>query len=210
MLSSIEIERPRLTPVLTERDLGFVLEALAKPPYEPLVGASLKLSTHKPVFLLAMASVEKRSKLQALVFGPKCLGSGVMLNLSPELMPKNQGPSQTNEPSYVPAVPGEKFEFDTPKCPMRSLRDNPKFMKDHPVLHKGRRLLFIPLKNKNAGKELSAATIFRLICNTIVDSHASFEKSKSLPKTDKARKVREIATLSQLFVKVDFADCYES
>ena len=45
MLSSMEIERPRLTPVLTEKDLGFVLEALAKPPYEPLWGASLKLST---------------------------------------------------------------------------------------------------------------------------------------------------------------------
>ena len=95
--------------------LGIVLEALAKPPYEPLWEASLKLSTHKPIFLLAMASVEKRSKLQALVLGPKYLGSGVMLNCSPELMPKNQGPSQTNEPSYIPVVPRETFEFDTPK-----------------------------------------------------------------------------------------------
>ena len=95
--------------------LGIVLEALAKPSYEPLWEASLKFFTHKPIFLLAMASVEKRSKLQALVLGPKYLGSGVILNFSPEIMPKNQGPSKTNEPSYVPAVPRETFEFDTLK-----------------------------------------------------------------------------------------------
>ena len=76
---------------------------------------------------------------------------------------------------------------------MRSLWYNHKFKKDYPVL----------CKNNNACKELSAAAIFRLICNTIVDSHASLEKSKSLPKTDKVRKVRGVTTSLQLFVKVD-------
>ena len=56
MISSVELQRPRLTPILPECDLGFVLETLNKPPYELLREASLKHLTHKTVFLLAMAS----------------------------------------------------------------------------------------------------------------------------------------------------------
>ena len=40
MIMSMELQRPRLTPVLPQWDLGIVLEALSKPPYEPLKPAS--------------------------------------------------------------------------------------------------------------------------------------------------------------------------
>ena len=36
MIASMELQRPRITPVLPQWDLGVVLEALSKPPYEPL------------------------------------------------------------------------------------------------------------------------------------------------------------------------------
>ena len=36
MITSMELQRPRVTPVLPQWDLGIVLEALSKPPYEPL------------------------------------------------------------------------------------------------------------------------------------------------------------------------------
>ena len=36
MIASMELQRPRTTPVLPQWDLGVVLEALSKPPYEPL------------------------------------------------------------------------------------------------------------------------------------------------------------------------------
>ena len=49
-------------------DLGIVLEALSKPPYEPLQEASLKHLTLKTDFLLAMSSAGRCSELQALVF----------------------------------------------------------------------------------------------------------------------------------------------
>ena len=55
MVMSMKLQRPRLTPVLPQWDLGIVLEALTKPPYEPLREASLKQLTLKTVFLLAMA-----------------------------------------------------------------------------------------------------------------------------------------------------------
>ena len=61
MITSVEVQRevlgrPRRTSVLPQWDLGIVLKALSKPPYEPLRKASLK---H-----LAL----RRSELQALVF----------------------------------------------------------------------------------------------------------------------------------------------
>ena len=109
MIMSMELQRPRLTPVLPQWDLGIVPEALSKPPYEPLREASLKHLTLKTVFLLAMASVGS-SKLQALVFDPqyiqfKPMGAGVTLYFTPEFMRKNQRPNQVNDPWYIPAVP---------------------------------------------------------------------------------------------------------
>ena len=93
----MELVRPRSTPVLPEWDLGDVLETLSKPPYEPLLEASLKHLTYKTVFLLAMASAGRCSGSEALVFNPKYLQFkylvfGVTCYFSPEFMRKNQRP----------------------------------------------------------------------------------------------------------------------
>ena len=84
----MELQRPRVTPVLPQWDLGIVLEALCRPPYEPLREAFLKHLALKTVFLLAMASAGRRSELQALVFDQKYIqfnpkGAGVTLYFSP-------------------------------------------------------------------------------------------------------------------------------
>ena len=88
VIMSIELQRPRLTPVLPQRDLCIVLEALSKPPFEPLREACFKHLTLKTVFLLAMASAGRCSELQALVFDPQCIqfkpkGAGVTLYFTP-------------------------------------------------------------------------------------------------------------------------------
>ena len=113
MIVSMELQRPRVTPVLPQWDLGIVLEALSKPPYEPLREASFKHLTLKTVFLLAMASAGTRSELHALRFDPNYIqfkpkGAGVTLYFSPEFMRKNQKPNQVNDPWYIPAVPTGK------------------------------------------------------------------------------------------------------
>ena len=77
MIASMELQRPRVMPVLPQWDLGIVLEALSKPPYEPLWEASLKHLTFKTVFLLAMASAGRRSELQALVFARNMYSSNL-------------------------------------------------------------------------------------------------------------------------------------
>ena len=43
MIASMELQRPRVTPVLPQWDIGIVLEALCRPPYEPLREASLNI-----------------------------------------------------------------------------------------------------------------------------------------------------------------------
>ena len=68
MITSMELQRPRMTPVPPQWDLDIILETLSKPPYVPLREASLKHLTLKTFFLLAMASAGRRSELQALVF----------------------------------------------------------------------------------------------------------------------------------------------
>ena len=168
MIVSMDLQRPRVTPVFPQWDLGIVLEALSKPPCEPLREASFKHLTLKTVFLLAMASAGRRSKLQALRFDQNYLqfkpqGAGVTLYFSPEFMRKNQKPNQVNDPWYIPAVPTGKSEFGAPNCPVTALRYYHRHLTEHPELGKDKRRLFVPIKENNAGKELSASTISRWI-----------------------------------------------
>ena len=208
MIASMELQRPRSTLVLPQWDLGVVLEALAKPPYEPLREASFKYLTLKTVFLLAVASAGRRSELHALRFDQNYIqfkpkGAGVTLYFSPEFMRKNQKPNRVNDPWYIPAIPTGKPEFGAPNCPVRALRYYHRYLTEHPELRKDRLRLFVPIKDNNAGKELSAASISRWICSTIVDSHTAIQDSKNLPRSVKAHEVRAVATSLQLFNKVD-------
>ena len=128
MIASMELQRPRITPVLPQWDLGVVLVlVLSKSPYEPLREASFKHLTLKTVFLLAMASAGRRSELHVLRFDQNYIqfkpkGAGVTLYFSPEFMCKNQKPNQVNDPWYIPAIPTGKPEFGAPNCPVRALR----------------------------------------------------------------------------------------
>ena len=202
MIASMELQRPKVTPILPQWNLGIVLEALSKSPYKPLREASLKHLTLKTVFLLAMASAGRRSELQALMFDQKYIqfkpkGAGVTLYFSPECMRKNQKLSQVNDPWYIPAVPTGKSEFGAHNCPVRDLHYCHRYLTEHPELRKDRRRLFVPIKDNNAGKELSAATISRWIYTTIVNSHAAIQNSKSFSGSVKAHEVRLVATSLQ-------------
>ena len=162
-----------------------------------------------------MASAGRRTELQALkfdqnyiLFKPK--GAGVTLYFSPEFMRKDQKPNQVNDPWYIPAVPIGKSEFGAPSCPVRALRYYHRHLTKHPELRKDRCRLFVPIKDNNAGKELSASTISRWICTTIVDSHAAIQNSRNLPGSVKAHEVRAVATSLQLFNKVDLHSVMEA
>ena len=90
-------------------------------------------------------------------------------------MHKIQKPNQVNDPWYMPGVTTRKSNFAL-NCPVRALRYYHRYINEHLELRKGRRHLFVSIKDNNAGKELSAATVSRWICTTIVDSHAALRE----------------------------------
>ena len=211
----MELQRPRVTLVFPQWDLGIVLEALSKPLCEPLREASFKHLTLKTVFLLAMASAGRRSELQVLRFDQNYIqfkpkGAGVTLYFSPEFMRKNQKPNQVNDPWYIPAVPTGKSVFGAPNCPVRALHYYHRHLTEHPELGKDKHRLLVPIKDNNAGKELSASTISSWICTTIVDAHAAIQNSRKLSGSVKAHEVRAVATSLQLSNKVDLHSVMEA
>ena len=171
MITSMELQRPRITPVVPQWDLDIIQEALSKPPYVLLRKVSLKQLTFKTVFFPAMASAGRCSELQALVFDPQYIQfkpkrAGVTIYF------KNQRPNQVNDPWYIPAVLTGKPDIGAYNCPVRALKYCHRCMAECLELKKGRHCLFIIRYNK-AGKDLSAASISCWICTTIGDSHAT-------------------------------------
>ena len=147
-----------MTPVLPQWNQGIVLEALSKPTYELLREASLKHLILKTVLPLAMASAGRRSELQALVFDPQYIQfkpKGLVLHYISAL--SSCGKIRDLTKSMTRGKP----DFGAPNCPVRALRYYHRYITEHAELRKGRRCLFILLKDNNAGKELSAASISR-------------------------------------------------
>ena len=64
-------------------------------------------------------------------------------------------------------------------------------MTEHPELRSGRRRLYVPIKDNNARKELSAATISRWICTTIVDSLLPYGTARVFQEHSKHTRSRE-------------------
>ena len=67
LLTSFKRDRPRASRQIPSWDLGFVLNGLMKPPFEPLKDASLKCLTFKTVFLIMLASAKRRSEVHAFL-----------------------------------------------------------------------------------------------------------------------------------------------
>ena len=63
LLNQSEAEWPQLNRCMPTWDLALVLHALHGPPFEPLAQAPLWALTHKSVFLTALATAKRRSKL---------------------------------------------------------------------------------------------------------------------------------------------------
>jgi hypothetical protein len=197
----MEIAQPRQSLMIPKWDLGIVMSALKRAPFEPLGSAPLKELTYKTVFLLAMASGGRRSELQALMFDETyCtfapFGAQVKLSFNPSFIRKNQRTTETNAPLIIPAIPTGQKQFGHPNCPVRALKYYHRRTRD-PNIRKGRLHMFIPLKDVTHGKEISGSTISRWICTTIITAHQTLIGHE--PPGIKAHEVRAVATSLRLF-----------
>ncbi|KAL0201683.1 hypothetical protein M9458_004870, partial [Cirrhinus mrigala] len=87
--------RPPTRPRVPSWDLTVVLEALCKPPFEPLEEIPIRFLTIKTVLLLALTSLKRVGDLQALSVAPSHL----------EFSPGNIKAFLYPRPGYVPKVP---------------------------------------------------------------------------------------------------------
>ena len=79
--------------VVPSWDVAFVLEALRRPPFEPIETCSVKLLTFKTAFLMALATGRRVSKLHAVqVEGLSCPKdrSFILCKVNPTFVAKNQ------------------------------------------------------------------------------------------------------------------------
>ena len=120
------MKRPPCRSLVPSWSLPTVLRCLAVAPFEPLHKASLINLTIKTVFLIAIASGQRRSSLQALSMEPCHLrweNSGVRLIPKASFIAKNQTASSGPIEIFLPSLDSfSSVVEDKVWCPNRSLK----------------------------------------------------------------------------------------
>ena len=152
LLSSFHRDRPKSSRNLPKWNLSVVLNQLIKAPFEPMKDTDLKHLALTTAFLLASASNERRSQINAWVANKVSnLGQWEKVALFPssDFIAKNQlaiEGSQSVSPATIPAlitIVDRQFKEDRTLCQMRALRYYLDRTKD---LRGSRSLLFISFK----------------------------------------------------------------
>ena len=201
MMQSFTIQKPRPSRTMPNWELGLVLERLKQKPYEPMREASLKYLTLKTVFLLALASGNRRSELQALMYNDEyCLvekdGSKATIHFAPGFLRKNRSPLVADKPVVIKALPiPGRTDFGAILCPVRALRYYRTATRDNDI-RRDRQRLFVPIKDNNQGQEISPDSISRWITSVISDAYQSVGNDQDIIQdlNIKAHEVRAVST----------------
>ena len=197
LIASFYRDKPKKSRPLPKWDLALVLHKLTQPPFEPQEKCTLKLTTWKTVFLLALASGKRRSKIHAWTHdGTLCLGNWeqVQLTPSPSFIAKNQlakeGPHIVS-PVIIPALKSDQDsrDLDILLCPVRALKHYLDRTKDSRT---GRHLLFISYKLGHS-KDIQCSTISSWIKHTIQFCYSRAESTDMVLTGVKAHDVRAFA-----------------
>nr|XP_025038644.1 uncharacterized protein LOC112545207 [Pelodiscus sinensis] len=190
----INMDPPR-NPVPPVWSLDVVLDALMRPPFEPLVTVSLRFLTLKTVFLLAITSARRVSELSAMMAIPPYTifrSDGVVLRLHPRFLPKIVSNFHVNEPVILPtffpkphASPRDVALHSLDICRALAFyidRTKPFRLTDH---------LFVSLTHRSKGQCLSSQRISNLITACIVQLYAA--RGLPLPSQPHAHSTRAMA-----------------
>ena len=199
LIRSFQLERPLQRKVAPQWNLSLVLQALTKPPFEPIAKCELKFLTLKTVFLVALASGRRRSELHALCFDSHHVRQNQdqsMVTLYPDLefVAKTQALDSVAEPLKLRAFTSVgSADIDRKLCPVRSLLQYRKATTT-PECRKGRKKLFISYKPSKSD-EIKRATISTWIVKLI---RLAYESEGSDPRTLELHKVsaHEVRALS--------------
>lgn len=202
-LRSMSIERPRSLTQAPKWDLSVVLRSLMGFPFEPMSQVDLKFVTWKTVFLVAMATSQRRSELHALAFNRLAFteGGDAVLGWLPGFLAKNQAPSTCRRPVTIPSLSGlvSRDLPDRTLCPVRALKYYLDRTKD-PVFRRGRERLFVSYR-EGFEREIAAPTISRWIICTIRRAYCETRVSPVLRRAANlsAHEVRALSTSWALY-----------
>ena len=179
-------------------NLNLVLNALTKPPFEPLLRTDLKYASWKAVFLTAFSTAARVSELQALSnskFKHSENWDKVTVETSDHFIAKNQDLMIESKPRsfHIPAL----FDYAGPDlpdrflCPVRALRIYR--YRTKPRRSKQQRKLFISF-DANHQKDITANTISAWIKNTIKLAYKLSSDDQALIHQVSAHEVRALAS----------------
>ena len=183
-----------------EWDLGLVMTILRKPPFEPIRKIDLKHLTLKTVFLLTLASGNRRSEIHALVregllreenWKSVTLFPGLDFVAKTEVVGRGSDVVKPLEiTSLGDFLGGPNMEEDMKLCPVRSLKE---YLKRTDKFRRERKLLFVSIQ-EGRDKEISRATISRWLKETIVTCYNLAGRVDIDFYNVKAHQVRAMAT----------------
>ncbi|XP_054752446.2 uncharacterized protein LOC129258014 [Lytechinus pictus] len=135
LMRAFFLKRPPKKSLAPSWSLPAVLNALAKPPFEPLAKSSLHDLSVKTAFLIAVASGQRRSSIYALCISPGHIWwerRGVRLIPTPSFIAKNQtATSGSIEFFLAPLSDLSSVAEDKVWCPVRALKWYLDRMKSH-------------------------------------------------------------------------------
>jgi len=174
LMRGLQKEAPPPRTAVPAWDLNVVLEALSKPPFEPLNEVDLQHLTFKTVFLVAWGTAARVSELHALSMDANHLrfeqtNKWLEMTAAMEFLAKNQRATQPPRKFRLQALTTKGHGKGAAKilCPVRAVRiylDRTKFHR------RDRKKLFISTFKK-AEKDVGIRTIARWLRETITECY---------------------------------------
>ena len=186
---------PPRPPRVPSWDLDVVLDALCRPPFEPMARTDLKWLSYKTAFLLAITSAKRVGEIHALSVSPSCLRwnsdeSGVILWPNTAFLPKVLSTAHLNQPirlaQFVPRP--EDTGRTSLLCPVRALRF---YIKATEHLRRSDQL-FVCHGHRNKGRALSTQRLSHWVTDAI--SHAYSISDRPVPSGIRCHSTRSVAT----------------
>ena len=181
--------------IIPQWSLQTVLNALIRPPFEPISSSSLQLLTCKTAFLVAITSAKRASELSALRCDPPFTQfhpDKVTLYFDVSFLPKMVSDFHINQPIILPSF------FKSPLSPLEHMlhtldvRRALSLYLDRTKSYRRSNRLFICFHGSHKGAPASSQSISRCIVYTI--SLAYKLLGKSPPEHRKAHSTRALST----------------
>ena len=209
LFKNFSVERPFSTRQLPKWDLSIVLKSLKRPPYEPLISASLSHVSRKTAFLLLLASAARRNEIHALEHHTIVRGEGNkfwIIKPNPRFVAKNFNPVTGKGMFHgikvrsIRHLSGSRQgEVDDTLCPIRMLRW---YLHRTDSRRGGIRQLLLTCNNRGKVRPIHKNTLTSWVKKVIMDAYNSSSGEMSSMLHRAVHEIRAVAASFAIFGNV--------